>query len=130
MKVYRVALPPMHIGNSQGKWIGPYNARSGTTDDKVLSVSARLCREHSNDEHPNPFIDVPGGINAHEVCVFSTIQQMEQWFESFGFDLREAGYKVLTYDTLGEVREGRYQTVAVVADDEIISIEDPLGYIE
>ena len=130
MKVYRVALPPDHKGNGNGKWIGPYNARTESRDEKVRAVSFRLSREHGNDEHPSPWEDVPGGINRKEVCLFTSIEQMEEWFQTFGFDLTEAGYKVLTYETDAEIRHGRHQSVANVRNEEITSIESPLGYIE
>lgn len=129
MIVYRVALPPEHVGNSSGSWSGPYRDGWNSSDEKVKAVSNRLCREHVDETHPTPWTDIFGGIEENEYCVLTSPDQVARWFENFGYDLDDAGYRVVVYDTSSNVREGEYQAVAAVTDDEIIETWEPLGMI-
>jgi len=127
--VYRVALPPTHEGNRTGKWAGPYREGFDSFDPSVKAVSNRLCREHVDETHPTPWTDVVGGIMPNEFCVLTSPEQVAEWFNDFGYDLDDAGYMVVAYDTQSEVRDGTYQSVAAVKDSEIVGVHEPLGMI-
>lgn len=133
MKVYRIALPPTHELNATGQYQGPY---MGHRYGEISRLASDMNYNHSDDRHPSPWCDhtTDGtvlNIDSWEFCVFSSVEQMAEWFDGYGMKLDEVGFVVAVYEVETHlVREGRYQSVCPLEQSWIVEVLSPAGMIE
>lgn len=88
---------------------GPY---VGEEDNPLLE---HMFAVHGDADHPEPWDDpMLGEIYPDEVCGFSTIDALEEWFYGYEDVLDEMGYSIVVYTTkLNLVRYGKKQSLFV-----------------
>lgn len=106
IEVYRVE----HIVTG----IGPY--RHLNPDGSIADIIYEMDEDHSFNtdcSHPHPSVDGSiGGIRYGELCGFSDIDDLHDWFEGYLGKLWDLGFVIEYYLVpTDDVRHGNYQVV-------------------
>jgi hypothetical protein len=105
---------------------GPYRVRY-MENRELVDFSDEMSDSHSNNDHPSPTTDENlWYIDDEEVCGFTDMFDLNNWFDGWFERLHEFGYKLFVYETpRSSVRQGVKQAVAVYDDSDLVG-EFPL----
>jgi hypothetical protein len=108
MIVYRVEKDGM----------GPY-----ANPNKTKTIH-KMVEKHRDNKHPTPNNDIfiNRYIHYNEICGFSNVKSLKEWFFGYRAELRRLGYKMCVYDA---VATGKNQVVFLNNSKRIKVLEIP-----
>jgi hypothetical protein len=131
MIIYRVEGPD---------GIGPYQTLKpdwSSREPELIDLADAVAREHSDcPDHPSPCFDGIGHLrDEHEICGFSSPDDLKTWFAGWLRKLHRAGYVVAVYDVPDHgVRHGGHQVVfkpgVKIAEMSVLTSVDTLARVK